>query len=209
MAKLLYICASPLEDLSFSKAVADAFVDEYQKQNPSDKIDRMELFKADLPDFDLAAASAKYKIMHQLDHSAQEKQTWANIEKVIDHFKSFDKYLFAVPMWNFSIPYRLKQYIDILVQPGHTFTIDQQGSYKGLVTGKKAIVAYAAGGDYSSEQTKSFDFQKPYMDLFFGFIGITDVQKLICEPTLQQGPEAAKNKKAQVIEKAKKLAGSF
>ena len=104
MAGLLYINASPMKDLSFSTAVADAFIEEYKKHNPDDQIDILRLFEEDIPTFDFAAASAKYNIMHQKGHSHAEKRIWERIEYFIEHFKSADKYVFAVPMWNFSIP---------------------------------------------------------------------------------------------------------
>lgn len=209
MAGLLYICASPLEDLSYSKAVADAFVQAYKQQNSEDEVETLKLFDKELPQFDLRMASAKYKILHQLEHTEEDKKYWATVEKLIEHFKSFDKYIFAVPMWNFSIPYRLKQYIDILVQPGYAFTMDQQGNYIGLIKDKKVVVAYASGGAYTSQEMLGFDMQKSYMDLIFGFVGITDVQKIVCAPTLAQGPDAARQAKQQAISEAQQLAKNF
>ena len=60
--------------------------------------------------------------------------------KIAEHFKSADKYVFSLPMWNFGIPYKLKHFIDVLVQPGLTFSFSPETGYKGLVTGKPAVV---------------------------------------------------------------------
>lgn len=210
MARLLYIKASPRTPRSHSIAVADAFLESYLEANPDDSFQTIELFQKDLPPFDLAAVTAKYKIMHTEDHSDQDKKVWAGIVSVIEEFKAADKYVFAVPMWNFSIPYRLKQYIDILVQPGQTFTVDADGNYQGLVTGKPVFVAYARGGEYSSEQASlAYDFQKRYLELILGFMGLTDVRSIIVQPTLAAGPDTAKQKRAQAIEQAKQLAKEF
>jgi len=116
MANLLYIKASPMGELSFSVAAADAFVDAYRKARPGDNVKTVDIFKKSLPAFDFEAASAKYKIMHGKEHTQKDRQIWDQIISVIEEFKSADKYVLAVPMWNFSIPYRLKQYIDIKVQ---------------------------------------------------------------------------------------------
>ncbi len=43
------------------------------------------------------------------------------------------------------VRYRLKQNIDILVQPGHTFAVTEQG-YEGLLGGRPVFVAYARAG---------------------------------------------------------------
>jgi len=145
MSKLLYLKASPRTERSYSVAVADAFVEAYKKSHPKDEVKVLDLFLANLPPFDFVAASGKYKIMHGKPHSPEEKTAWEKVVAVIEEFKNADKYVFAVPMWNFSIPYRLKQYFDIIVQPGLTFTVDSAGNYKGLVTGKPVFVVTHAG----------------------------------------------------------------
>ncbi len=210
MSQILYIKASPMRERSYSTAAADAFVDAYKKANPKDEVKTIDLFKANLPDFDFAAASGKYKIMHGKEHTPEEKGAWEKVMAVIEEFKSADKYVFAVPMWNFSIPYRLKHYIDIIVQPGQTFTVDSTGNYKGLVTGKPAFVAYARGGEYADETPASaFDMQKKYVELFLGFIGFTDIRSVLIEPTLAGGADIAERKKSAAVEKARKMAAEF
>jgi len=37
-----------------------------------------------------------------------------------------DEYLFTVPMWNHGVPYVLKQFIDVVSQPGMAFTFDPE-----------------------------------------------------------------------------------
>jgi FMN-dependent NADH-azoreductase len=208
MSKLLYIKASPMKEWSYSAAVADAFVEAYKTSHPKDEVKVLDLYSAKLPEFDFVAASGKYKIMHGKTHSAEEKAAWQKVVAVIEEFKNADKYVMAVPMWNFSIPYRLKQYIDIIVQPGLTFTVDSAGNYKGLVTGKPVFVSYARGGEYSSGG-EAFDMQKKYLELILGFIGLTDVRSVVVEPTLTKGSAVAEQKRAAAIEQARQNADTF
>lgn len=210
MAKLLYIKASPMGELSYSTAVADAFIEAYRKQNAQDEIKVIDLFKAALPAFDFEAASAKYKIMHGKERSPKDRRIWQGIVSVIEEFKSADKYVLAAPMWNFSIPYRLKQYIDIIVQPGYTFTVTASGGYDGLLKGKPVFIAYARGGEYKAgTPAEAFDLQKKYLELILGFMGLTDIRSVTVEPTLAGGPETANQKRAEAIEKARQLARKF
>jgi FMN-dependent NADH-azoreductase len=116
MAKVLYVQASPRAERSKSIQVADAFVKAYAAKHPSDKVETLNLFTANLPTFDGLTINGKYNIMHGKAFSPEEKKAWEAVVKVIEHFKSFDKYVLAVPMWNFGIPYRLKQYLDIIIQ---------------------------------------------------------------------------------------------
>jgi FMN-dependent NADH-azoreductase len=110
-------------------------------------------------------------------------------------------------MWNFSIPYILKHYIDIIIQPGLTFQFSIESGYKGIVKAKSATVIYTSGGDYSTPEMQGLDFQKNYMNLALGFIGLTNVNSIVCEPTLgapdsvAQAKEAALETTRQTVEK--------
>jgi FMN-dependent NADH-azoreductase len=210
MSKLLYIQASPRGKRSHCIAVANAFVETYQKKNVNDEVVTLNVFDASIPDFDGPAVQAKYTILHGKPHSSEEKQVWRNVEKVIEQFTAADKYVLAVPMWNFSIPYRLKQYIDLLVQPGYTFTYSEEAGYQGLVVEKPMLVVYARGGEYPrGSETEAFDLQSKYIDLIFAFMGFENIRSVVVEPTLQGGPDVASAKRQEAINKVKEIAIVF
>jgi FMN-dependent NADH-azoreductase len=197
-------------ELSYSVAAADAFIEAYLQIHPGDKVKTIDIFKKRLPAFDFKAASAKYKIMHGKEHSQEDSRIWEQVVSIIEEFKSADKYVIAAPMWNFSIPYRLKQYIDIIVQPGYTFTVDSSGNYEGLVKGKPIFVAYARGGEYPpGTPGEAFDLQKKYLELILGFMGLSDVRSIVVGPTLAKGKDIAEQKRTEAIEKAKQIAKNF
>jgi len=209
MSKLLYIQASPRIGRSYSIAVADAFVSSYKEANPKDEVKTVNLFKEDLPAFDGLTVQAKYTILHGLKHTPEELTAWKKVEDIIAEFKSADKYVMAVPMWNFGIPYRLKQYLDIIVQPTYTFSFSPKEGYKGLVLGKPIFVSYSRGGAYEKgSPAEAFDLQTKYLQLALGFIGFTDIRTLVVEPTLA-GPDVAKQKREEAIAKAKEMAKTF
>jgi len=210
VSKLLYIQASPRIQRSHSIAVADAFVGSYEQEHADDEIVTLNLFEASIPNFDGLAVQAKYTIMHGESHSKEELQAWKNVERAIEQFTSADKYVLAVPMWNFGIPYRFKQYIDILVQPGYTFSYSQDKGYEGLVVGKPLLAVYARGGEYpSGGEAQAFDFQTRYVELIFGFMGFKDIRSVVVEPTLQGGPDVAKTRVREAIDRAKEMAANF
>jgi FMN-dependent NADH-azoreductase len=207
---LLYIQASPIVDRSYCITVADAFIETYRQNHPNDKVITLNVFNNPIPHFDGLAFQAKYTILHGQSHSKKEQQAWKDVEEVIEQFISADRYVLAVPMWNFSIPYRLKQYIDLLVQPGYTFSYSQEEGYKGLVVGKPLLAVYARGGEYPlGSKSEMFDLQKKYIELIFGFIGFENVRSVVIEPTLQGGPEVASAKRHEAIDKAKEIALTF
>ena len=66
-----------------------------------------------------------------IDLEQNEAREWRAVLNLVEQFLHADAYLFTIPMWNFGIPYELKQYIDLITHPGLTFTRDENGP-KGL-----------------------------------------------------------------------------
>lgn len=206
MAKLLYIESSPRKDRSASIAISKTFIKEYEKSHSGDSIEILDLWANELAPFDGEVINAKYAILHGESPAEAQAKAWRPVEILIDHFKSADKYLISLPMWNFSIPYKLKHYIDLLLQPGYTFSFSPDEGYKGLVTGRPVTVVYARGGAYQTgSETEEFDFQKKYMELVLGFIGFTDIKSIVAEPMLMSTPE----EKQKTIDKANEMARSI
>ncbi|NLH18207.1 MAG: FMN-dependent NADH-azoreductase [Phycisphaerae bacterium] len=207
MSKLLYIQSSPRSGRSKSISVADAFVEEYRRLRPSDAIDTLNVFTTELPAFDGPVVQAKYNLLHGRPHSAGDQQAWKAVEAVIDRFKAADRYLLAIPMWNFGIPYRFKHYLDLIMQPGYTFGFSAEKGYYGLVIGKPLVVVYARGGEYpAGSPLAAYDMQKPYVELAFRFMGFTDIRSIVLEPTLQGSPEEIEARKKALVPEARRLA---
>ncbi len=200
MAKLLHISASPRGDRSASITVAKHFIKAYQAKHPGDIIETLDLWSVPLPEFDGATIDAKYAVLRGLAHTPEEREAWQAVVRIAEHFKSADKFLFSLPMWNFGLPYKLKHFIDLLVQPGLTFSFSPTEGYKGLVTDKPAVAIYARGGAYGpGTGMEGYDLQSSYLKSALGFIGITDLKPIFVEPTLGAPKE-------EVEEKAKKQA---
>lgn len=209
MSKLLYIESSPRKSRSSSIEVAKIFLEEYKKTFPKDIIETIDLWKEDLPPFDGDVIDSKYAIMHGKNFTEVQKKAWKKVEDVIAQFKSADKYLFSLPMWNFGIPYKLKHYIDILVQPGYTFKSSAEGM-EGLVKNKPVALVYARGGAYGSGSgSAELDLQTKYMETILRFIGFTNFQSIIIEPTLGLSSEEKQKMIEKAKEKAKKIASHF
>ena len=190
MAKLLHIQASPRIGRSASIAVAEHFLDVYRAKHPDDTVETLKLWETDLPEFDGATIDAKYAVLNGQTHTSTQLEAWKAVVRIADHFKSADKYLFSLPMWNFGIPYKLKHFIDVLVQPGLAFSYTPEAGYKGLITGKPAVAIYARGGAYGpGSGAESYDAQSTYFRQILGFIGFTDIKEIFVEPTLA-GPTA-------------------
>jgi FMN-dependent NADH-azoreductase len=142
------------------------------------------------------------------DLSGESKEAWKEIISEIERFLSADTYLISTPMWNFGIPYRLKHYIDIILQPKYLFQYTASGP-EGLVKNKKMAVITTRGGDYSSADFRKFDLQEPYLRAIFGLAGITDIVFINAQPMDAMGPEVGNKKIKEAQTQAKKIAEDF
>jgi FMN-dependent NADH-azoreductase len=208
--KLIHIQASPRVNRSASRAVAACFIESYRATHPGDTIDTLDLWRADLPEIDGAVLDAAYAVKHRQPHTPEQFRLWQAIVRLADHFKSADKYLVSLPMWNFSIPYKLKHYIDLLVHRGLTFSFTPEEGYKGLVTGRPLVAVCARGGAYGpGSGAEAWDQQSKYLEHIFGFIGFTDIRKILVEPTEANPTSSKAETVAAASHKAAEIATHF
>ena len=181
MKKLLHIIASPRGDESRTLQVSEAFLQRFLAAHRDWVVDELDLWKEALPPMTMKRVDGKYVLLGGKDLFGEFKDAWEEIIQHIERFKSADLYLLSTPMWNFSIPYMLKQYIDIIVQPKYLFRYTPQG-VEGLAHNKKMIVCTSRGGEYLSDAMKPFDHQEPYLRTVFGFVGIKDMTFINAQP---------------------------
>lgn len=108
------------------------------------------------------------------ERSEEQQRELAVTETLLDELFAADVLVIGAPMYNFGIPSQLKAWVDRIAQAGRTFKYTENGP-QGLLTGKRAYVASARGGFYSSGDTAAMDHQESYMKTLLGFVGITDV----------------------------------
>ena len=185
MRRLLYIEASPRKERSASIQVAQSFLQTLAEQEDI-AIDTLDLWSTGLPEFDGSALAAKYAGLSGAALTPDQATAWAAIAALVDRFRVADILLFALPLWNFGVPYKMKHLIDVISQKDLLFSFDERG-FGGLLVGKKAVVVYARGLDYGRTAltpAETFDFQRPYMEMWLRFIGVTDIESIVVEKTL-------------------------
>ena len=170
--KTLFLSASPRKENSRSRLLSNVLLEKLKSKNPDMSVDSMDLFEVDLPDILQYTADAKYETMMG---GSPADSNWEKVLEMSRDFASYDCYVLGVPMWNFTIPYKLKHYIDVVVQPGVCFHYTQNGP-EGMLSGKKMYIVATHGGDYSQAPFNQFNFLEPYLRSIFGFIGITDIE---------------------------------
>lgn len=105
------------------------------------------------------------------ERTEAQRDVLALSDQLIDEIRSADTLVIGAPVYNFNIPSSLKAWIDQIARAGITFSYSEAGP-KGLMTGKRAIVAFTSDG---TQLDSDLDFVSGYLRHILGFIGIDDV----------------------------------
>ena len=133
------------------------------------KITRRDL-NAGLPQIDETWIAANFTPADQ--RTEAQTAALALSDSLIAEIMEADVLVIGVPVYNFGVPAALKAWIDQIARTGVTFKYAETGP-KGLLSGKRAILAVASGGTSVGSE---IDFATGYMRHILGFIGITDVE---------------------------------
>jgi len=187
MTTLLHISASPRGAASESLQIAGVFVEAYRETHPDARAESWDLWDGSLPEFGPAAAAAKMTVFAGGVPQGAQASAWRAALDTFARFDAADRLLFSVPMWNGSVPYVLKQFVDIVSQPGTVFGVDPGTGYTHLLSGrgKKAAVVYtsAVWGPHLGPEFGR-DFQSTYFTDWLKWTGIDDVTEIRFHPTL-------------------------
>ncbi len=162
---VLRIDASARLNGSESRALTQRIID---RLAPSTVIHR-DLASA-IPAIDADWLAANWTPEDQRTEAQREKLALSTT--LIAELKAADTLVIGTPIYNFAIPATLKAWIDQIARAGQTFQYSETGP-KGLLSGKRAIVAIASGG---TQVGSDIDFASGYLRHVLGFVGITDVQ---------------------------------
>jgi FMN-dependent NADH-azoreductase len=186
MEKILYVKASPRGSESKSTAIADAYLTALRERIPALIVDTLDLSAEKLPEFDGDKVAAKIAVLTGQTHQGRQKTAWDEITGIANRFIEADRYLMAVPMWNGGIPYRLKQFIDLIHQPGLLWGLDPQTGYFGLLKDKKAVLTLTSGAFGLSMPSPAFgiDHHSTYLRDWLNQAGVTDITTIRFQPTL-------------------------
>jgi FMN-dependent NADH-azoreductase len=197
--ELLHIVATPRVENSNTMRISNTILEGLKQKYPDLQVTTIDLFHHEVPAMAGDQIESKYLLMRGGQLSQSMSMTWSEIESTIAGFMRADLYLITAPMWNFTVPYALKYYIDTIVQPGYLFKYLPDGTPVGLASGRM-IVVKTSGGDYTAGTAMgSLDFHEPYLRGIFGFCGITDVH-FISAGLMDITPEIRENSIMQAIE---------
>ena len=183
--RVLNIVSSPRGERSASLAIADALFDGLRRQQPDLEVDTLDVWTADLPEFDALASSAKFKATRGADLDDAEADVWSRIQGLAARFSAADRIVVGVPMWNWAYPYKLKQLIDLVTQRDLLFTIegDTIGPGIDVPLGLALLVRGQAYPEWGGRPPGQYDHQSSYIEFWLRLIGVREVRTLVVEHT--------------------------
>ena len=208
MTTLLHLSASPRGEASESIAIAGTFLETFQAEHPEVSVQTWDLWDGSLPEFGPNGAGAKMRVFAGEQPAGAQEEAWQRARLAFERFDAADLYLFSVPMWNAGVPYILKQFIDVISQPGMVFGFDPEAGYTGLLEGKSAAVIYTSAV-YGVGRGPAFgsDFQQPYFDDWLRWAGVDDVTSVTFRPNLATADAESGRRRAH--DDARRAAAAF
>jgi FMN-dependent NADH-azoreductase len=187
MAHILHVDVSPRAERSISRTLSHEFIHAWKTAHSEDTLTYRDLGHHPVPHVTEEWVAAAFSPPDT--HPPELAEAIRLSDTLIDELLAADRYVFAIPMYNLTIPSTFKAYIDQVVRVGRTFAVEPTG-YKGLVDGKKALIITAQGGTFRpGSETWAYNFHEPYLRAILGFIGITDVSFIYADG-LNTGDEA-------------------
>lgn len=176
MSNLLAVQVSPRATGSISRTLTAQFIDTWQAGHPGGTVTVRDLLKTPVPYVDLAWMGGAYSPPAQ--HTPEMAAAMKVSNELVAELQAADHIVIGTPMFNFSIPAILKAYIDQVVRVGVTVSADNVG----LLTGKKATIIIATGGDFSpGSPIEGYNQASAYLRALLGWIGITDVDFILAD----------------------------
>ncbi len=155
---------------SHSRKLSDFFEKNWKSTHPDGKVIYRDLTKNQLSHLQNATVEAFH--IPKAEQNEKNKQAIKLSDELIQEIKSADDVLISSPLYNLNVPSTLKAYLDHIVRSGHTFSINDDGSYKGLLENTCAYVITTKGEQYKGTSMEALDFQEPYLKTIFGFINL-------------------------------------
>ncbi len=152
MEKLLVINAHPKVDTdsSVSLQVLHHFLETYKETNPKAPIEQIDLYREHIPCIDRTFLSLQEK-KARAEHLSEEEQTLhSRMSELLQQFKSAKKYVIAMPLHNFNVPSKLKDYMDNILIAKETFAYTDKGSVGLLSDSRNVLVIQASDGTYTN-----------------------------------------------------------
>jgi FMN-dependent NADH-azoreductase len=206
MNKTLIINAHPKVDdtSSISLQVFNYFLKAYKELiSDSEAIEQINLYSDVVPMVDQTVLSAWEKQRKEEKMTFEEQKVTERMSEILQQFKSANTYVIVLPLHNFNIPSKLKDYMDNIMIARETFKYTENGSVGLLKDGRRMLVIQASGGIYTNDDWYTeVEYSHKYLKSMFNFLGIEDFQIIRAQGTALLEPNEVLEKAYKEVEEA-------
>lgn len=168
--KLFHVDASAKREWSNSRALSRHFIDLLKAQKPALQVDYLDVSVDTPAHVDELFTVATYT--PEAERTAAMREALVASDALCARLLAADAYVFAMPMYNFSMPSSFKAFIDNIVRTNLTYKIGADGSYVGQLAGKTLFIT-TRGADLRADQPMgAMDALTPALRAAFGFLGV-------------------------------------
>ena len=196
--KLMHVDCSPKGNLSNSRSLSRFFAEALRERVGDLAVDYLDLATDAPPHVTAAFARATYT--PAAERTPEMDETLAASDGLCLRLLAADALLFALPMYNWSMPSTFKAFIDAIVRTGLTYVVTPDGRYEGQLGGRKVLFITTRGADLGpGSPFAAMDALTPSLRAAFGFIGVADPRFVDAQPVQFADPDA----RAAALEKAR------
>ncbi|CAG4902280.1 FMN-dependent NADH-azoreductase [Paraburkholderia gardini] len=187
--KVMHVDSSAKREWSNSRALARHFIDELRAQGVDVEVDYLDLTVDTPRHVDEAFAIATYRPAEE--RTDEMKATLAASDALCKRLFEADAFVFAMPMYNWSMPSVFKAFVDSVTRPGLTYLAQPDGRIAGQFNRQKTLFITTRGADLRpGGMFSSMDALTPALKAAFGFIGVAGPTFVDAQPLQFSDQEA-------------------
>ena len=187
--KIMHVDASAKRERSNSRALSQHFLERLREEGLDIEVDYLDVTVDTPPHVNEAFAIATYTPSHE--RTPAMKATLAASDALCKRLLDADALVFAMPMYNWSIPSVFKAFIDSVTRTGLTYVHTDDGHIEGQLARQKVLFITSRGADLRAGPYSSMDALTPALKAAFGFLGVANPTFVDAQP-LQFSDQASR-----------------
>ncbi|ABE34538.1 (Acyl-carrier protein) phosphodiesterase [Paraburkholderia xenovorans LB400] len=198
MMKIMHVDASAKRERSNSRALSRFFIERLREEGVELDVDYLDVTVDTPPHVSEAFAIATYTPEHE--RTAAMRAALADSDVLCRRLLEADALVFAMPMYNWSMPSAFKAFVDSVTRTGVTYVNTADGRIEGQLGRQKVLFITSRGADLRpGTPFSSMDALTPALKAAFGFLGVADPAFVDAQPLQFSNQEA----RAEALERAR------
>ena len=200
---ILHVCANPKPtEEAISKQLASAFFGKLIELKPEVELINVDLYDEKPPFFSYELYKRVwYPVFNsEYEPNKAEEMSTNYADAQIEKFNDADILVLTMPMWNYSVPAIMKAWIDQVLLPEKTFSINKEEGINGLHKIKRIVLLVSSGAAYKEDDDR--DALSRQVRHAFEFVGINEIDVVWAEGQNPMFFDNAEESKSFAIEAA-------